>query len=95
MSPGWVWRDHGGISWRWGVSWSSAVPGRIPGGASRRPKLVHSLRELDSPDEALAEFGGVVIHVDPAAACPDLIAVVERWRLVDELQPHVVAETRE
>jgi hypothetical protein len=34
-----------------------------PGEQTR--KLVHPVRELDSPDEALAEVGGVNIHVGP------------------------------
>ncbi len=29
-------------------------------------ELVHPVRELDSPDEALAEFSGVNVHVGPA-----------------------------
>lgn len=34
--------------------------------ASKTRKLVHSVRELDSPDEALAESGGANVHVGPA-----------------------------
>ncbi|MFO7565572.1 MAG: transposase [Enhygromyxa sp.] len=37
--------------------------GASPGEQAR--KLVHPVREADSPDEALADFGGVNIHVGP------------------------------
>lgn len=40
------------------------LPGASPGEQTR--KLVHPVRELASPDEALAEVGGVNVHVGPA-----------------------------